>query len=195
MLCPDSDCRASICSRGSCGHRSIAVSAPARRERIAYDRGHHRAREADARDRHRSLAAFVLAGQRFDLAGEASMRVSRRRQFADRSSRMRNMWGESISVRVAKMRESSARRKRSPFRKEVNMASLKGPCLEDTNEATKVSTSSSHSAAPGGLWSGFEHRHLLIDVWTSQLPQATVNCFTIQNRRTCYACPSGRPSF
>src|SRR6202171_4603587 len=36
------------------------------------DRGYHRARDdrADARDRHQSLAAFVLTSQCFDLAGE-----------------------------------------------------------------------------------------------------------------------------
>src|ERR1700738_2187146 len=47
---------------------------PAARHRIAgADRGHHRARDdrADARDRHQSLAAFVLTSQRFDLAGAA----------------------------------------------------------------------------------------------------------------------------
>src|ERR1700747_2470329 len=43
------------------------------RERIAAaDRGHHRARDnrADAGDRHQAFATFVLASQRFDLAGE-----------------------------------------------------------------------------------------------------------------------------
>jgi hypothetical protein len=42
------------------------------------------------------------------------MRASRWRQSADRSSRVRNMRGESASVRVARMPGNSARRKRSP---------------------------------------------------------------------------------
>src|SRR5262249_25978113 len=44
------------------------------------------------------------------------MRASRRRQSADRSSRMRTMRGERTSVRVARMPGNSTRRKRSPYR-------------------------------------------------------------------------------
>src|SRR5256714_3972355 len=45
-----------------------------------------------------------------------SMRSSSRRQSPERSSMIRNMRGESTSVRLARMSGNSARRKRSPWR-------------------------------------------------------------------------------
>src|SRR6516225_8384716 len=60
------------------------------------------------------------------------MRASRRRQSADRSSRMRNMRGESALVRVARMPGNSVRRKRSPCRTAMPRSNMKariGGCL------------------------------------------------------------------
>src|SRR5437868_12035898 len=54
--------------------------------------------------------------QRFDLARYPSIRSSSRRQSPARASMMRNMRGESTSVRVARIPGNSDRRERKPCR-------------------------------------------------------------------------------
>jgi hypothetical protein len=98
------------------------------RERIAgADRGHHGARDdrADARDRHQSLAAFVLPSQRFDLAGETlNARVQEapvcRQIFED----AQHAWRERIASR-RQIPGNSARRKRSPCRTAIPRSNMK----------------------------------------------------------------------